>query len=74
MRFGFEVLADGGEESAQTLQRLLVAVNLGQLSKALVHDAGRQHLQLVELADEADVAHRPAPGPHLFLLPGGLEN
>lgn len=40
---------------AKALERLLIS-RLDQLPDALVHDSGRQHLQLVKLADEPDVA------------------
>ena len=53
-----QVLADGGQQSTEALQRLLVVV-LQQLDDAVVHDGLRQHLQLEQLADELDVAQRP---------------
>ena len=40
---------------AEALERLLVR-GIEQLLDALVHNPGRQHLQLVELADDPDVA------------------
>lgn len=56
-----KVLADGGEQSAQTLQRLLVMV-LQQLHHTVMHDGLRQHLELEEFADELDVADGTPPG------------
>lgn len=56
-----EVLADGGEQPAQTLQRLLIVV-LQQLDDTVMHDGLRQHLELKELADELDVADGTPPG------------
>lgn len=50
-----QVLPDGGQQPAQTLQTLLVVV-LQQLHDAVVHDVFRQHLQLEQLANELDVA------------------
>ena len=58
---------------AKALERLLVG-GLDELSDALMHDSCRQHLQLVKLADEPDVAQRPAPSAHFLLFPVGLES
>jgi hypothetical protein len=38
-----------------------------------VHDPAGQHLQLVELADEADVAQRTATSAHLLFFPTNLK-
>ncbi len=62
-----EVLADGGEQPAQALQRLLVVV-LQQLDNTVMHDGLRQHLELEELADELDVADGTPPGLVLVFL------
>lgn len=62
-----QVFADGGEQPAQTLQRLLVVI-LEQLDDAVVHDGLRQHLELEQLADELDVADGASPGLVLGLL------
>lgn len=56
-----QVLADGGQQPAQALQRLLVVV-FQQLHDAVVHDDLREHLELEQLADELDVAQRAPPG------------
>ena len=56
---------------AKALERLLVG-GLDELPNAFVHDSCRQHLQLVKLADEPDVAQRSAPCSHLLLFPVGL--
>lgn len=67
-----EVLADGSEQSAQTLQRLLVVI-LKQLDNAVVHDGFGQHLELEQLTDELDVADRTPPGLVLCLFQLFLE-
>lgn len=56
-----QVLADGGQQSAQALQGLLVVV-LEQLHNAVVHDDLGEHFELEQLADELDVAQRAPPG------------
>lgn len=67
-----EVLADGREQSAQTLQRLLVVI-LEQLDDAVVHDGFGQHLELEQLTDELDVADGTPPRLVLGLLQLFLE-
>lgn len=62
-----QVLADGGEQPAQALQRLLVVV-LQQLDHAVVHDGLSQHLEFEELPDELDVADGAPPRLVLRLL------
>lgn len=62
-----QVLADGGEQPTQTLQRLLVVV-LQQLHHTIVHDGLSQHLELEELPDELDVAYGASPSLVLGLL------
>ncbi len=65
--FKVQVLADGGEQPAQALQRLLIVV-LQQFDNTVVHDGLCQHLQLEELADELDVANGAPPGLVLGVL------
>ncbi|KAF3848124.1 hypothetical protein F7725_021152 [Dissostichus mawsoni] len=64
-RGGIEVLSDGGQQSAEALQRLFVVV-LQQLHDAVVHDDLCEHFQLEQLSDELHVAHR-APAGVVFL-------
>lgn len=56
-----QVLADGGQKSAETLKTLLVMV-LQQFDDAVMHDRFGQHLQLEQLSDELNVAEGTASG------------
>lgn len=56
-----QVFANGGEQAAQTLQRLLVVV-LQQLHHTVMHDGFRQHLEFEEFPDELDVTDGSPPG------------
>lgn len=79
--FKVKVLADGGQQSTQALQGLLVMV-FEQLYNAVVHDDLRQHFKLEELTNELDISQWAPPGLVfsllkllnepllLFLLPG----
>lgn len=67
-----EVLADGSEQSAQTLQRLLIVI-LKQFDNTVVHDGFSQHLELEQLTDELNVADRTPPSLVLCLLQLFLE-
>lgn len=71
VRLCLEILADSCEQPAKALQRLFVRRS-DQLLDALVHDPGGQHLELVQLADEADIAERSPSRSHLLFLPLGL--
>ena len=62
-----EVLANGGEQRTQALQRLLVLV-LQQLHHRIVHDGHRQHLELEKFANELNVADGTPLGLVLGLL------
>lgn len=53
--FKVKVLADGGQQSTQALQGLLVMV-FEQLYNAVVHDDLRQHFKLEELTNELDIS------------------
>mmetsp|Transcript_22778 Transcript_22778/g.66988 ORF Transcript_22778/g.66988 Transcript_22778/m.66988 type:complete len:219 (-) Transcript_22778:315-971(-) len=70
-----EKWADGRHQLAQALDLVLVGLLdvAEQLDEALVHDLLGEHLLLVELADEADVAEHPLLRAHadqLLLLLG----
>lgn len=62
-----EVLADGSEQSAQTLQRLFIVI-LKQLDNTIVHNSFSQHLELEQLTNELNVADRTSPSFVLCLL------
>ena len=72
IRLSFQIFSDGCEQPAKALQRLLVGAGQ-QLLDAAVHDPGSQHLELVQLTDEANVAEGPLARLHLLLLPVGLD-
>lgn len=49
-----QVLANCGEQPAETLQRLFIVI-LQQFHYTVVHDGLRQHLQLEEFTNELNV-------------------
>lgn len=64
--FKVEVLANGGQQSTQALQGLLVMV-FEQFYNAVVHDDLCEHFQLKELTNELDVSQGAPPGRVLSL-------
>lgn len=56
-----QVLADGGQQSAEAFQRLLVMV-FEQLYDAVVHDHLSEHFEFEKLPNELNVAKGAPPG------------